>query len=172
MAEAQGIKAGDDFPEGVTFLYVPPTGDLDITACGLPVKYDASAEFKKKKVVLVSVPGAFTPTCQEQHVTSYIANLEKFKAKGVDDIIFIASNDHWVMAAWGKANGIKDDSILFMSDSGSAFSSSIGWTIGERGERTKRYAIVVDHGKVVYAATDDVPKSITNSGAEAALAKL
>ena len=43
MAETTTLKAGDAFPEGVTFLYVPPTGDLDVTACGLPVKYDASA---------------------------------------------------------------------------------------------------------------------------------
>ena len=58
------------------------------------------------------MPGAFTPTCQEQHVTSYLANLDKLKAAGVDRVIFIASNDHWVMAAWGKANGVKDDSIV------------------------------------------------------------
>lgn len=64
--------------------------------------------------MLVSVPGAFTPTCQEQHLTSYLDsdNYKKLKAKGVDSVIFIASNDHWVMAAWGKANGVKDDSIV------------------------------------------------------------
>ncbi len=56
-----------------------------------------------------------------------------------------------------------------MSDAGAAFSESIGWTIGQR---TKRYAVIVDHGKVVYAETDDTPKTITNSGAEATLAKL
>ncbi|KAK0717147.1 Redoxin [Lasiosphaeria miniovina] len=164
-----GLKAGDSFPEGVKFTYVAPTGQLDLTTCGLPIKYDASEEFKNKKVVIVAVPGAFTPTCQEQHVTSYLANLDNLKAKGVDQVVFIASNDHFVMAAWGKANGVKDDSILFMSDTGLAFSKSIGWT---KGDRTLRYAIVVDHGKVVYADTDDVPKSIGKSGAEAVLSKL
>lgn len=69
-------------------------------------------EFANKKVVLVAVPGAFTPTCQQQHVPSYLAKLEEFKSKGVDQIIFIASNDAWVMAAWGKANGVKDESIV------------------------------------------------------------
>jgi alkyl hydroperoxide reductase 1 len=58
------------------------------------------------------VPGAFTPTCQEQHVTSFLASLEQFKAKGVDRILFIASNDAFVMSAWGKANGVKDESIV------------------------------------------------------------
>jgi len=69
-------------------------------------------EFKNKKVVLVAVPGAFTPTCQVQHVPSYINNLDKLKEAGVDQVIVIASNDQWVMAAWAKANGIKDDSIV------------------------------------------------------------
>ncbi|KAK3394071.1 Redoxin [Podospora didyma] len=164
-----GLKAGDSFPEGVTFTYVAPTGQADLTACGLPIKYDASKEFKTKKAIVVAVPGAFTPTCQEQHITSYLANLDKLKAKGVDQVIFIASNDHWVMAAWGKANGVVDDSILFMSDAGLEFSKSIGWT---KGDRTLRYAIIVDHGKVVYADIDDVPKSIAKSGAEVVLSKL
>ena len=73
---------------------------------------DIPPEFATKKVVLVSVPGAFTPTCQEQHVVSYLANLDKLKAKGVDSVIFIAFNDPFVMSAWGKANGINDDSIV------------------------------------------------------------
>jgi len=169
LTNMSGLTAGDSFPEGVAFTYVAPTGQLDLTACGLPIKYNASEEFKSKKVVLVAVPGAFTPTCQEQHVKSYLDNLANIKAKGVDQIVFIASNDPFVMAAWGKANGIKDDSILFMSDIGLAFSKPIGWF---NGERTLRYAVIVDHGKVTYAQKDTVPKTITNSGAEAVLAKL
>lgn len=135
------LKAGDSFPEGVSFQYIPPTGNLDLTVCGRPISYDASKgkprpfpleslldvllqtawltntsrelpEFQTKKIVLVSVPGAFTPTCQEQHITSYLANLAQFKAKGVDGIIFIAFNDPFVMSAWGKANGVKDESIV------------------------------------------------------------
>lgn len=161
--------AGDSFPEGVSFVYVAPTGDLDVTACGIGIKYNASEEFKNKKAVLVAVPGAFTPTCQEQHVKSYLANLDKLRSQGVDQVIFIASNDHWVMSAWGKANGVKDDSILFMSDAGLAFSKSIGWI---NGDRTLRYVVVVDHGKVVYADVDDVRGSIAKTGAEGVLAKL
>lgn len=56
-----------------------------------------------------------------------------------------------------------------MSDTGAEFSKSIGWSSGDR---TGRYAIVIDHGKVVYAAADTVPRSIENSGAEGVLAKL
>ena len=58
-----------------------------------------------------------------------------------------------------------------MSDASVAFSESIGWTQANN-TRTLRYAIIIDHGKVTYAATDNVPKSIENSGAEGVLAKL
>ena len=126
------LKVGDTFPEGVSFSYAPLTPEnSEITACGIPQKFDASkgmcrpvpltqlqdshygaTEFKNKKVVLVSVPGAFTPTCQVSHVPSYIKNADALKAKGIDQVVFIAFNDAWVMSAWGKANNIKDDFIV------------------------------------------------------------
>ncbi|ROT37625.1 peroxiredoxin type-2 [Sodiomyces alkalinus F11] len=164
------LKAGDTFPEGVTFQYIPYQPDnAEITACGIPINYDASKEFKNKKVVVVSVPGAFTPTCQVSHLTSYVGRAGELKAKDVDQVVFIAYNDAFVMSAWGKANGIKGDFIIFASDAGAKFSSSIGWVMGER---TGRYALVVDHGKVVYAAQDTQKGSIEFSGADAVLAKL
>lgn len=109
--------------------------------CGMPVKYDASkgklstspcslsvtllekpqpadqfgstiVEFKNKKVVVVAVPGAFTPTCSEKHVPTFLEQKDALKAKGVDQIIVIAYNDPFVMSAWGKANGVTDDFIV------------------------------------------------------------
>merc|ERR1712000_570380 len=140
MAE---LKVGDTFPEGVSFSYVPVSSDnSDITSCGIPQKYDASKEFKNK---------------------------EKLKAQGVDQVVVVAFNDAWVMSAWGKANGVKDDFIVFACDPEIQFSKSIGWFAGER---TARYAIVVDHGKVTYAAKEEAKGSIELSGAEAVLAKL
>lgn len=163
------LNAGDSFPEGVSFTYIPYAPETkDVTACGVPVKYDASKEFRNKKVVLVAVPGAFTPICQEQHIASYIQNVEKLKAKGVDQVIFISVNDHWVMSAWGKANSVTGEYMIFASDGGLEFSKSLGWT---NGDRPARYAIIVDHGKVIHAEKD-VPKSIAASGAEGILAKL
>ncbi|KAG6021139.1 hypothetical protein E4U19_005953 [Claviceps sp. Clav32 group G5] len=160
-----GLKVGDSFPEDVEFTYIVTSGD-DILTCGIPGQYKASAEFKDKKVIIVSVPGAFTPTCQASHLPSYIKNCEALKAKGVDKVIVIAYNDAFVMSAWGKANGIKDDFFIFADDCG--FSKSIGWTMGLR---TARYAIVVDHGKVVYAEKES-GSGIEKSGAEAVLANL
>lgn len=106
------LAPGSPFPPSVSFTYILPSGSLDLTACGLPQKYDASAEFSSKKAVLVAVPGAFTPTCQAQHVQSYLDKLADLKAAGVDQVVFIASNDAFVMAAWGKANGVQDESIV------------------------------------------------------------
>lgn len=69
-------------------------------------------EFKNKKVVVVAVPGAFTPTCSEKHIPTFLEQKDALKAKGVDQIIVIAYNDPFVMSAWGKANGVTDDFIV------------------------------------------------------------
>ncbi|PKS09426.1 hypothetical protein jhhlp_004041 [Lomentospora prolificans] len=163
------LKAGDAFPQGVSFSYIPYTPEIqDVKVCGLPQNYDASKELANKKAVIVAVPGAFTPTCSSAHLPSYIANVDKLKAKGVDQVIFLAHNDAFVMSGWGKVNGITDDFIIFVSDPKVAFSSQIGWAGPERADR---YAILVDHGKVVYAAKEAGP-GIALTGAEAILAQL
>lgn len=66
----------------------------------------------------------------------------------MDVVAVIAFNDAFVMSAWGKANGIKNDDILFLSDPDSKFSRGIGWNMGER---AARYAMIIDKGEVVYA---------------------
>jgi peroxiredoxin len=71
-----------------------------------------NTEWANKKVVLFSVPGAFTPGCSARHLPGYIENLSKLKSKGVDIVAVIAFNDAWVMSAWGKANNIKGDDIV------------------------------------------------------------
>jgi alkyl hydroperoxide reductase 1 len=118
--------------------YIPYAEEQgDITACGIPINYNASKEWADKKVVLFSVPGqclsntspslynrpqgltffslsigAFTPACSLNHLPGYIQNLPKLKEKGVDVVAVIAFNDPFVMSAWGKANEIKNDSIV------------------------------------------------------------
>jgi alkyl hydroperoxide reductase 1 len=108
------LKKGDDFPEGVNFSYIPYTPEKSgINTCGIVSNYEASKgnyiknnllektanpplpEFAGKKIVLVSVPGAFTGTCSEKHLPGYIQNVGKFKEKGVDKIVVIAYNDAW-----------------------------------------------------------------------------
>ncbi|KAI7110539.1 hypothetical protein KC324_g20081, partial [Hortaea werneckii] len=129
--------------------------------------------FKGKKVVIVSVPGAFTPGCQAFHVPPYIENLNKIADKGVDMVVVIASNDAFVMSAWGKVNGVKPDSKLkFMSDSESFFSKNHGWDAG-MGDRNGRWAMIIEKdGTVSYAENESNPRQVTVSGAEAVLSKL
>ena len=118
-----------------------------MTACGIPVNYNASKEWADKKVVLFSVPGAFTPTCSVQHLPGYLQRLGDLKGKGVDVVAVVASNDPFVMSAWGKANGVRDD-MVFLSDPDARFAQRLGWATGGR---TGRWAMLLDHGKVVYA---------------------
>ncbi|KUJ23390.1 allergen Asp F3 [Mollisia scopiformis] len=164
-----GIKVGDSFPSGVVFSYIPYTAEAaGITSCGIPINYDASKEWANKKVVLFSVPGAFTPGCSAKHLPGYIENLAALKSKGVDVVAVIAYNDAFVMSAWGKANNIKGDDILFLSDVGTEFSKKLGWTMGER---TARYALIIDNGKITYAEKEP-GREVSVSSAEAVLAKL
>lgn len=161
--------AGQPFPEDVSFQYIPYSSDkAGLNSCGLPVKYDASKEFKEKKVVLVAVPGAFTPTCAEKHIPTFIEQKDALKAKGVDQIVVIAYNDPFVMSAWGKSNEVKDDFIIFATDAETKFSQKIGWTLGER---TGRYALIVDHGKVTYAE-QAAKGGVEGTDAASVLAKL
>jgi len=164
------LKAGDKFPSGIQFDWVPIT-DPDPTVCGRPQLYDADKEWKDKKVVIVSVPGAFTPGCQARHLPPYIENLSALKQKGVDIVAFIAYNDGWVMSAWGKVNNVTGNDILFLSDSKSFFAKNHAWTAGP--ERNGRFAIVVEKdGSVSYAENETSPSVVDVSGAEAVLSKL
>merc|ERR1712036_145244 len=123
------LQPGDKFPDGVKFDWVPIT-DSDPTSCGRPQEYDANKNWAGKKVVLISVPGAFTPGCQALHLPPYIQKLPELQSKGVDIVAVIGSNDSWVMNAWGKVNHVKGDDILFLSDTKNGFAKNHGWTLG------------------------------------------
>ncbi|EMD32375.1 peroxiredoxin PRX5 [Gelatoporia subvermispora B] len=167
------IKVGDAAPQG-TFNYVPYSPELESgAACGIPVKLNID-EWKGKKVVLISVPGAFTPTCHVNHIPPYLEKFEEFKAKGVDVIAVLAANDAFVMSGWGRFLGFKDK-ILALSDTGAEWSKALGLTVDLSavgfGTRTARYAIVLDDLKVKYLGVEP-ERGVTVSGAEAVLAAL
>jgi len=131
--------------------------------------YDASKEFANKKVVLFAVPGAFTPGCSAKHLPGFIEKLSDLKSKGVDIVACLAFNDPYVMSAWGKANKVKGDDILFLSDMETKFSQALGWTMGER---TNRYAMIIDNGKIVWGECEPGKGMVTVSSAETVLSKL
>ena len=105
--------------------------------------------FAGKKVVLFAVPGAFTPTCSQAHLPGYVALADKFKEKGVDDIICVSVNDAFVMHAWGESQNAEH--ITMLADGNGSFSQLIGLdmdtdTFG--GIRSQRYSMLVEDCKV------------------------
>jgi len=143
-----------------------------MTADG-PAEISSNELFGGKKVVLFALPGAFTPTCSASHLPGFVANADKIKAKGVDDIVCLSVNDAWVMDAWGKAQNA--DEIHMVGDGSSNFTQAVGLeldrTSGGMGMRSKRYAMIVDDG-VVTALHVEEPGKFERSSAEAMLALL
>ncbi|TCD64962.1 hypothetical protein EIP91_003375 [Steccherinum ochraceum] len=163
------VKVGDTIPEA-TFVYVAYQPDESLAVCGIPSKINTS-EWKGKKVVLFSVPGAFT-----SHLPPYLEKLEQFKAKGVDVLAVFAANDPFVMSGWAKVSGLKDN-ILALSDPEATFAKALGWDIDLSGRgvglgtRTARGAIILDDLKVVYIEREP-GTDVSVSGADAVLAAL
>jgi peroxiredoxin len=112
--------------------------------------------FSGKKVVLFSVPGAFTPTCSVAHLPGFVALADKIKAKGVDAIICISVNDAFVMDAWGKSQNA--DEIMMLADGNGAFAQLIGLdmdTDAFGGIRSIRYSMIVEDGVVRVLNVED-----------------
>ncbi|KAH9855471.1 Redoxin-domain-containing protein [Lenzites betulinus] len=172
MPEAK-IQVGDTIPQG-KFTYIPYTPALDDnSACGIPTKLNTD-EWKGKKVVLVSVPGAFTPTCHANHLPPFLKKYDEFKAKGVDVIAVISTNDAFVLSGWARFLGVADK-IVMLSDYEAKWSAQLGLehdrSAEELGIRTRRYALIIDDLKVKYVGAEFEP-GVTASGADAVLAAL
>jgi peroxiredoxin len=124
--------------------------------------------FKGKRVVLIGVPGAFTPTCHKNHVPGFVRQAEAIRAKNVDTIAVTAVNDHWVMHNWSEASG-GTGKMLFLADSNAEFAKAIGLdfdaTAGLGGTRSKRYSMLVDDGvvKVLNVETETGKAEITSA---------
>jgi peroxiredoxin len=130
--------------------------------------------FTDKRVVLVSVPGAFTTTCSNEHLPGFMAHADAFLSRGVDTIAFMAVNDVDVMHAWGKDQSV-DGKIMMLADGNAEYTSALGLTIdlsaGGMGIRGRRFAILVDNGVATYVALEQ-PGEFAVSTAEAVLKKL
>ncbi|CAH0991044.1 Peroxiredoxin [Sinobacterium norvegicum] len=126
-----------------------------------------------KKVVLFAVPGAFTPGCSNTHVPGYVVNADVIKAKGVDSIICLSVNDAFVMGAWGKDQNA--EALTMLADGNGSFTREIGLTMDasgfQMGERSQRYAMIVDDGVVSYLAVEPAG-GVDVSAAEKIIAQL
>lgn len=113
-------------------------------------KIDLNDRIKGKKVILFAVPGAFTPTCSEIHLPSFIKEADALKAKGIDEIFCIAVNDPYVLDVWEKAS-YAVGKVTLLSDSIGEFTKAIGLMLEENsvlGLRSKRYVAVLEDGIV------------------------
>jgi peroxiredoxin len=158
------IKNGDRLPEG-TFMTMTDKGPSPITT---------DAVFKGKKVVLISVPGAFTPTCSNKHLPGYVERYSEFKQKGVDTIACMAVNDPFVMDAWSKAKGA-DGKVLMLADGNGEYARKLGLEMdGTKygmGMRGKRFSAVVEDG-VVKELNVEAPGEFKVSAADATVCQL
>ena len=142
------IKVGDRLPEGTLTEFI----ETETAGCSLgPNSFKVSDLVKGKKIAIFGLPGAYTPTCSAKHVPSYLANYDKLKAKGVDEIWCISVNDAFVMGAWGrdqKATG----KIRMMADGSAEFAKKLGLeldlTARGMGVRMNRISMLVDDGVV------------------------
>ena len=134
------IKEGDKLPTA-TFMKMGPDG---------PQPVNTDDVFAGKRVALFAVPGAFTPTCSAKHLPGFVEKSAMLKARGIDEIACVSVNDVFVMGAWGKQAGSADVDML--ADGNGAFSQAIGLEMDASGfgmgQRSQRYAMVVDDGTV------------------------
>jgi len=158
------IQAGDKMPAGV-FGIMTESGPGAISTDDL---------FSGKKVVLFSVPGAFTPTCSNNHLPGFVDHSDELLAKGVDTIACTAVNDVFVMNAWGKDRGV-DDKVMMLADGNGDYVKALGLELDATGFgmglRGERFAILVDDGVATHVAVE-APGQFEVSSAEAILAKL
>jgi peroxiredoxin len=158
------IKVGDKLPAG-TFTCPGQDGPQKITAEQL---------FAGKKVILFSVPGAFTPTCDARHLPGYVQHAADFKAKGIDTVACMAVNDVFVMKAWGKASAV-DDKVLMLADGNGDYARALGLEFDASGfgmgVRGQRFAIVALDG-VVKGLYVEGPGEFKVSSAEYVLGQL
>lgn len=159
------LSVGDRIPD-VT-LYVPSeTG---------PQGRSTSELFGGRKIVLVGMPGAFTPTCHRNHLPGFIENRDAILAKGVDEIVVLTTNDAFVLGAWAEQSGASDK-VTFVSDGNAEFVRKAGLELDASarglGSRAKRFAMIINDGVVRSIAVEDAPGQVSTSAASEILAQL
>lgn len=158
------IKVGDKLPNA-TLSYFDKEGNLQTVSI--------SELTEGKKIILLAVPGAFTPTCSQKHVPGFIQRADELRAKGVDLIACVAVNDAFVLKAWADSLGIGGDNskVLLLSDGNGQFTKAIGVSVDLSdkpvglGVRSRRYSLLADNG-VVKVLNLEEGGSFTVSGAD------
>jgi len=163
MSTITEVKVGDTLPD-VTLM----EGQIDY---GSPVAVKLLDLIKGKKVAIFAVPGAFTPGCSKSHLPSFITAQDDLKAKGVELTICVATNDAYVMQAWGESSGGAAAGIMFLSDSSGELTQKLGLLMDKPVmQRSQRYSLIADDGVVTHFFS--AAKETSNTWAPSVLAAL
>lgn len=158
------IQAGEKMPSGVFGV---------MTDAG-PGAVSTDELFAGKKVVLVSVPGAFTPTCSASHLPGFLQSADAIRGKGIDTIAFMAVNDVHVMNAWGNDQGVGDQ-VMMLADGNGDYAQALGLVMDGSpfgmGKRGQRFAIVINDGVATHVAVEE-PGQFEVSKAESVLSAI
>jgi len=133
------IKVGDKFP-AAEITVINKEGQQSV---------QTNDYFAGKKVVLIAVPGAFTPTCSETHLPGYVVQYDAIIAKGVDEVACLSVNDAFVMNSWKQAQNAEH--ITMIADGGGTLTKALGVDLDTGdfgGVRSTRYSMIVDNGTV------------------------
>jgi peroxiredoxin len=151
-----------------------PAVDFTVTTADGPQKMAADVIFSGRKVVLFGLPGAFTPTCNMNHLPGFLLAYDDIKAQGVDIIACTAVNDIHVMKAWGKATE-SEGKIMMLADGNGEFARAAGLevdlSVAGMGHRSKRYSMIVEDG-VVKTLNVETERGVNVSGAETIMQQL
>lgn len=157
------IKVGDNVPE--LKLQVAKSSGIEASS--------TKDLFGGKKVVLFAVPGAFTPTCSNQHLPGFIEKAAEIRGKGVDAIVCLAVNDAFVMDAWAKERGAGD--VIMLADGSGEFTRAVGLELDASGFgmglRSQRYAAIIEDCVVTSLHVEE-PLKVEASSAGAILKQL
>ena len=165
------IKVGDRLPAGTLSEYIEVASE----ACPIgPNEFKVDNLTRGKKVVLFGLPGAFTPTCSAKHVPGYVANRDKLKAKGVDEVVCMSVNDAFVMGAWAKDQH-SAGKVRMMGDGSAAYTRALGLELDlmarGMGVRCQRFSALIEDG-VVKTLNIEAPGKFEVSDAETMLRQL
>jgi glutaredoxin/glutathione-dependent peroxiredoxin len=140
-----------------------------------PEKLTTDALFGGRKVVLVGMPGAFTPTCHRNHLPGFLENRDAMLSRGVDEIVVLTTNDTHVLKAWAETSGGKGK-VRFVSDGNTEFIGQTGLSFDGSGTgmgtRARRFAMIVDNGVVTALAVEEKAGQTAVSTAAQILEKL
>ena len=146
-----------------------PNSEVFILEDGEPVKKNIEDILKNKKSVIFGLPGAYTSVCSAKHLPGYVNNSEKYKQKGVNQIICMSVNDPFVMNAWGKENNV-GEKIIMVGDPFLNFTKAIGAEVDKSGRglgiRSNRYTMLVDNLKIIKIQEEKDTGSCEISAAE------